>query len=175
MSDFKTADVAAARADGLAKGKLLGTAVIVAALPTATVFADGTTNGFSASDHAWRFNNTIDNQFLHLVVGLPWDFDYTAPVDVVVGARITDDSADNDVVAVLTAYVDGGSDVGPASTQVITDATAYQDVTFTIPASAFSSTSRSLHLGLRFSNDLDVADGLVRGLVVRYSRASGVS
>lgn len=168
MTEFNTADVDAIRADGLGKGLLLGVGWAAPQLPTSTVFADGTTNGFNATTKFWQFNNTIDNQFLYLMISLPDDFNGAYPVDVIITSKLTSVATDDDVTLLLAAYFDAGSDVAPTNTQVNTASLA--DFTFTIPAASIPDTAKSLLLAIRYDNNLDTADGQISRVAVKYSR-----
>lgn len=136
-------------------------------IPT-TAFANGTANGLDPSVMGFRYNDTIDNQPLRAIVALPDDID--AGEDVVVTARayIIDDETDDDVVMVLVAKIDGGSDVAPVSAVVLGEAAA--EISFTIDAADVPAGAKALYLELDCADTLDTSDAVLEALQVTCTR-----
>jgi len=138
-------------------------------LPTLPAWTDNVANGYDPATVQWTLNPTIDDEPILASVALPDDFDGTAPCVVSCRAAISSVATDDDVVMLLVAKFDGGADVAPASTTVLS--VAFQEIHFVIPAGSVPDGARSLGISLRCANTLDTADGYVQAIWLNYKRA----
>lgn len=132
------------------------------------VFADGSANGLDPTVCGFRLNNAVDDQPFRAVVPLPADLDTSADLLVKTQAYIIDDATDDDVVLVLLAKIDGGSDVAPVSATVLGESAA--EITFTIPAASVPSGAKSLYLELDAAATLDTSDAVIESIEVTGTR-----
>jgi hypothetical protein len=105
-----------------------------------------------------------------MTVALPADIDEGKNIVVHARAYIIDDAVDNDVVMVLVAKINGGSDVAPVSATILGETEA--EITFTIPAASVPAGASSLYLELDCAGTLDTSDAVIRSVWVTYSQLS---
>jgi hypothetical protein len=138
----------------------------------APAFANGTANGIDPTVFGFRLNNAVDDQPFLTCVAIPPDRDPAADLVITARAYIIDDATDDDVVMVLVARVDGGSDVAPVSATVLGETAA--DITFAIPAADVPAGSKSLYLELDCAATLDTSDAVVESLSMRSIKTAAV-
>lgn len=156
-------DAIADHAADLAEGE------VVFPIGLAPAFANGTVNGLDPSVMGFRLNNAVDDQPFACAVALPDDFDGSEDVIVKVRAYIIDDATDDDVVMVLVAKFDGGSDVAPVSVTILGESAA--TISFTIPAASVPDAAKSLYVEIDCAATLDTSDAVIESAKATFTKA----